>query len=909
MREVLIRASILVLAFAVAMPVFAQQRTGTVDGVVLDEGGVPLPGVTVILTGNNIMGEPATVTDADGQFRFPLVPPGSYTAKAVLPGYQTVHHSEIPVNVGQSAHLTITLESGFEETIEVVAEQVLIDTTSSAVGTNITGDFIGRLANDRQYQMAMEILPGAVEGNNPQMHGASGGDNMYMVDGADSTDPMTRTWSSALNFDNIQDIQIVTGGVSAEYGRGTGALVNLVTKSGSNEFHGTVRMTFADLDWNEDPGADPNNPENSKYFSDATKHVDEKRPAANLGGPILRDKLWFFVSYEKRDKSKFTRRYENWQDAVDDNYTDGSTNYTGEYASAKLTWQPSPSHSIFGNYMIDPIDIPDLYAYIGYNNRTQSADNLREQGGDAFIAEWTGVMSDTVFLTFKYNKKEAPLNNIPNTIDTNYYTWANGGLYFGGSTSEYYTNRNHDIYAGTFTKFIDTASGSHELKAGLEYYDIALDRYSESYPSNTYIRMDGGLDDLDLWYDKYEYTDEGRRGWNNTTQNSVVLYLQDSWRVNANLTLNLGLRVESLQDKANTGEAILDFGWGDRIQPRLGFAYDLNGSNIHGSIGRYHDTIGNYTTRSFADIPDYVRDRYFWDADTYEWDFYRTYVTSPALTSRDDLKSPYMDEITVGYMGRLSQTMAWGVDLIYRTWHDGIEDDDGRDFPEYGNAANDANYHFYNIDKQKEYQGIEFTLRKNLAEDNFQFLASFTYNKTEGVWGDASESTGHADNPYNYYNWYGKRNNYPFMVKFNGSYFAPWGFIFGANFAYYAGPSYNRYGTVVTSADGEWGGDTFSNYYPYEAGSANLPDRWALDLRVEKEFKLSSRLVFGIYFDIFNAFDNQEAVDIDGYIGRLTLVGDEPGAAFTVTSPSSTYLQHDQWQAPRSYFIGVKLDF
>ena len=108
MKEVMIRASILVLAFAVAMPVFAQQRTGTVDGVVLDEGGVALPGVTVILTGNNIMGEPATVTDAAGQFRFPLVPPGAYTAKAVLPGYQTVQHSEIPVNVGQSSHLTIT---------------------------------------------------------------------------------------------------------------------------------------------------------------------------------------------------------------------------------------------------------------------------------------------------------------------------------------------------------------------------------------------------------------------------------------------------------------------------------------------------------------------------------------------------------------------------------------------------------------------------------------------------------------------------------------------------------------------------------------------------------------------------------------------------------------------------------
>ncbi len=901
MRQVVFRFSIVALVFAVALPAMAQQRTGTIEGVVQDDGEVALPGVTVTVSGDNIMGDRSSVSDAKGEFRFVLVPPGLYTVRAVLSGYQTVSQTEVNVAVGQTAHLAMTLSSGFEETIEVVAEKVLIDTTSSAVGTNITGEFIGRLANDRQYQMAMEILPGAVEGNNPQIHGAAGSDNMYMVDGADSTDPMTRTWSSALNFDNIQDIQIVTGGVSAEYGRGTGALVNLVTKSGSNQFHGTLRYTFADLDWNETLKGD------RYYFSDATKHVDEKRPAANLGGPIVRDKMWFFVSYEGRDKSKFITRYDSWEDAVSDTYTDGTTNYTGHYVSGKITWQPVPSHSIFVNYMEDPIDIPDLYAYSGNNNRTQSADNLREQGGEALIAEWTGVMSDNVFLTLKYNYKKAPLNNIPNTIGVTYYTWANGGLYFGGSTSDYRTNRNHDIYAFTYTQFFDTSAGSHEVKAGLEYYDIALDRYSESYPGNELFRMDGGLDEPELYYDKYVYTDEGRRGWNNTTQNSVAFYAQDSWRVNSNLTLNLGLRLETLQDKANTGEAILDFGWGDRVQPRLGFAYDINGSNLHGSLGRYHDTIGNYTSRTFGDIPDYVRDRYAWDTSIMDWVFYRTYTTSAASATRDDLKSPYMDEATIGYMGRLSQTMAFGVDLIFRRWKDGIEDDDGIDRPD--NPANDTNYHFLNLDKQKEYKGIEFTLRKNLAQDNIQFLASYTYSQTEGVWGDSDESTGYADNPYNYYNWYGYRNDYPHMLKFNGSYFMPWGFIVGANAAWYAGPSYNRTATVRTSPDGEWGGEDFGGYYPFKAGSANLPNYWTIDLRLEKEFTLSPRFVFGIYVDVFNLFNNQEPVDIDGWIGRIELEGDQVGAAYTVTSPNDTYLNYTQWQAPRSYFIGVKLDF
>ena len=229
------------LAFAIALPGAAQDRVGHIFGEVVDEGGSVLPGVTVVLSGENIMGDRTAIADVDGAFRFPLVPPGFYIVSASLSGYQSVEQNKVLVSVGQNTQVDITMMSGFKDVIEVTADQVLIDTTSSSLGVNVTGDYMARLANDRQYQMAMEILPGAVEGNNPQMHGAAGSDNMYMVDGADTTDPVTRTWSAALNFDNIQDIQILTGGGPAEYGRGTGALVNVVTKSGSNQFHGTFR--------------------------------------------------------------------------------------------------------------------------------------------------------------------------------------------------------------------------------------------------------------------------------------------------------------------------------------------------------------------------------------------------------------------------------------------------------------------------------------------------------------------------------------------------------------------------------------------------------------------------------------------------------------------------------------------
>jgi len=252
--------------------------------------------------------------------------------------------------------------------------------------------------------------------------------------------------------------------------------------------------------------------------------------------------------------------------------------------------------------------------------------------------------------------------------------------------------------------------------------------------------------------------------------------------------------------------------------------------------------------------------------------------------------------------------MALAVDGIYREWKDGVEDDDGTDFPD--NPAADGNYHYLNVDKVREYKGVEFALRKNLGDSGIQFLASYTLSWTDGIWGNDDEVTGWGDNPYNYYHRWGPTSgDIRHMLKFTGTWLLPLGFQVGANAAYYSGQPYNRYATVLTSDEGIWGGDEFGNYYVYEAGSARYPAWWFVDLRLEKRFDFGNRMSLSVYADIFNLFNNQQSRERSGFIGEGTLVNDEPGAEFTLTEPNDNYLEWSLWQAPRSYYFGVRFEF
>ncbi len=586
----------LVAVIGLAIPAGAQGvQTGSLEGNVTDNNGEALPGVTVSVTSPSLQGARNTVSDANGAFRFPSLPPGSdYTLSLVLEGFDAENRTGIPVRVGSATQIQAIMSlSQFGEVIEVTADRVVVDTTKSSVDYSVEFDDLDKLANNRWYQDVMEMAPGVQQGNNPSVQGQSGTANLYLVDGVDTSDPRTQTWGKAVNFDSIQEVQVKTAGHAAEYGRAPGGIINLVTKSGGNEFHGTFRWVESRAEWGSDW-------DEGKAGGGRT---DESRPIVTFGGPILRDKLWFFLGYEKRDNSRGFSWYATEEDKENGDLSQGRTSYAGDYANAKITWQATPNHMFAAFYNEDPIDLSPLQrGWYGssYNIATERA---QFQGGWDGSLQWTGVFTDNFFMSSKLqiHRQELSVNPTSPTWNERPYQYDYvSGYYYGAPSSQYISNRFRDALLVDGTYFLDAGKSSHEIKVGIEVqkFEPQIGTYhNEMGYTYTY----GGEP-----YRRYTWTDQ--LGPTSNDQDFAAIYAQDELRA-GKLTVNFGLRFTSTDIKNNEGQSVQKFSMTDMIAPRLGFAYDLNGNSLNASIGRFYFEPTNYLGTYF-NVADEIYSRY-----------------------------------------------------------------------------------------------------------------------------------------------------------------------------------------------------------------------------------------------------------------------------------------------------------
>lgn len=882
----------------------AVEKTGLFSGIVSDNEGIALPGVSITLTGTPLQGSRTAVTNERGFFRFPLLPTGkdAYQATFILPGFKKVNLMEITIELGKTSYWDVTMETTtIEEEITVVALTPIIDLKSSTQQVIISKDLIETLANDRQYQMIMAIMPGAIPGNNPYMLGGSASDNIYLVDGMDSTDPLTKTWSTAMNFDTFEELQVITTGAPAEFGRGTGAVINIVTKSGSNSLHGLARLHVTKTDWNaEAQGA-------RYYFSDSTKYLNETRPAVNLGGPIIRDRLWFFAAWEKRNKWKPSAVYqdfEDWQDLVP---TEGKAYYRGYYLSGKLTFALSSSNSIMVQYMTDPIDFRN-YAYRGYSNTPPGSDVTQEQGGWNMNSEWTSILGPNTYVAVRFNMKRNELNQVAGgseTPDSNYDgpVYRRGDVYYGAARTDYHSERYHNQYQLTLSHFAETGFGIHDLKLGVDFLDISNQSQNNSYPSGEYIRYHYDAVATPIY--RYVFTAKT----DPVKKSSAVwaFFIQDKWEVVPNLTLNIGLRAEMGKWKNHAGETIIDWGLGSMIAPRLGVAYNLKGNKISANFGRYYDlyswwVVDNFQPDEFTRYYDLYYGAYYGFP---TWNLVGTYLYAGggSLTTTDKLTPSYMDEIGLGYEHILTPTISVGIDLLHRAWKNRIDDYD-YDLDHVWHFSNETDFPDGWGKTYKKYDALILRFKKNLGDDKFQFLTSYTLSRLKGF--DAADSDSQwGDSVYQDYNTLGfLPNDIRHMVKFNGNYFLPYGFNVGMNLYWFSGTPYTEYGYAYNSV-----GADYYRYYIEPRGSRRYPATWRIDLRMEKKFTFFNRVSITAYADIFNVLNNQIEIVRSNNIGDIILEGEAVGADYTIETASLNYGNFTQWFPPTSYFIGVKIEF
>ena len=229
------------LLLAWSMPLRAQ-TTGRIQGQVLDSQGATVPGATVTVTSPALQGAQTQVTDAEGRFRFLALPPGTYSAKVELASFQTVEQANIEVGLDRTVTLPITMQlAGVAATVNVEASSPVIDTQSTTIGINATAETFNRLPVQRDIYSIARLAPGATDdGVGPAVLGSTGAENQYIVEGLNTTGVERAEKGKQLNFDFVEEIEVKTGGLPAEYGRATGGVINVITKSGGNTFRGSL---------------------------------------------------------------------------------------------------------------------------------------------------------------------------------------------------------------------------------------------------------------------------------------------------------------------------------------------------------------------------------------------------------------------------------------------------------------------------------------------------------------------------------------------------------------------------------------------------------------------------------------------------------------------------------------------
>jgi len=934
-----------VLISMTAVPAGAQQF-GTLMGTIVDDSKQPIPGVSVTLTGPVLQGSRTAETEADGSFRFTPIPPGKdYKITCVLEGFQTAVKSGIGVSLNAESKMgQVEMKLGdVTETVNVTGKAVAVDTTKSSIDSNVDWGLIDTLATNRSFQTIMSMAPGTQVSanpyspvNNPKVHGSDDDDNLYLINGFNQTDPRSLTWGNAINYDTIAEVQLQTAGFEAEFGRTAGGVINLVTKSGGNEVHGTLRYVQASRNYQKSPGTysycDPTNVfcEEDGARVDNPKHGDvtttEKRPEATIGGFILKDSLWYYLSYERRNREQDFARLEpgpcttTGDQTIYDclNAKNDTSDYAGHYLSGKLTYQINPSHTLVGYYNTDPIDISNVFGRYYGDFFSESTEVIQKQGGYLASLGLTSIFGQSTFTDLKLSNYDAPLDNVPQHPSTTptYYD-INQGYLFGGALYDYRSIRQNQDLNLSVSQFVDNLLGSHSFKGGVEYLKTKTTESVVYYPNglaygNSFIDYNHPEQDVFLTA-KVLQCPNGQDGpgcingvFDNVHKaNYAAFYLQDKWQVKG-FTFNLGVRLETLDIKNNQDKTVHKFGFGDRIMPRAGFAYDLTntglewlaGSAVHGSWSRFRQFVSSLLGDNFDVLPGYAI--YYYEPDYVTPSGDDPYPLAGAAVLDRKIRVPYVDEWTLGYEQKLGKTASIGFNYINRKYLDGIvfKNPNEEDFSLV------TNLDFPNT----KYDALEVTLKKAFAEDRLQFLASYTHSfHNEGLASYSAKGATFAG-PGGYgtcapeFCDKGRQTQLdsPNLIKFNGSYNYPWGVAgtttLGVSDYYYSGAVWGAYTVKLHNGSYIVVPDT-------ELGDRNVGSWNRLDLHLEHQVKVDKwgGLGFSIYGDIFNVLNRQSALNRIGYRGYDLSPEDPP------TNPYYGY--PTRFQNPRVYQWGVKLEF
>jgi len=701
-------------------------RTGLVTGTVVDVNAAALPGVTVQLKGER--GDMTAISDADGAFKFFFVIPDTYTVRVDLEGFQPAE-GIIIVSAGGRAELTLQMQEAIGEEIVVTAESPMISKFDVSAGGTLGKDELNVIAAESRYmQASLNFLPGVV--NNaysqafymfePQLQGHEGTRNANYIDGVDTSfsrlSGSTRLFVPSYAFG---EVKVKSTGADAQYSRVSGGYITTTLKSGTNRLRGGASYYMRNLDWDKN------------YDLITVEQPDEIKAALelSLGGPIVKDKLWFFLGYGDREDPGVGQLASG---------TNIDVGMVYESTLAKLDWRPSTSHSVSATYIESPNQVvspcptcADQYTVV-----------RAAFGAEMIGLGWNWAINDSLFLDAHVAVQDTIADRAPYAPEGDqqpgydiWQPWGNDFAYRDLLTNFYWSGVERVLGIGPVSfprdqmnASLEWFAGNHDVKGGIDYQEVAWESAAivvDRVRGRGYNPEAPGGFDMPSDYREFYKLEDGQVARNQSE--SIALYVRD--RITANRwTLNLGLRVDQQKHTTDVGVVTVD---ATDVAPRASVVYDVKGDGrmlLSATAGRYVTAIPQNWSALYNEMPSGTRfyDMYNWNPATEAYDIFVRSVL-PGSVAVTEVDAWGKDEFALGFDWSFHPVWALKTKLVY--WK---TDDITQAYEQVDAGGNIILVQENNPWAEMEHMGLNLSVRRRFR-NNWSFAGSYAYAETTGT--------------------------------------------------------------------------------------------------------------------------------------------------------------------------------
>jgi len=849
----------------------ATEQTGKLRGTVMNADGEAIEGAVVRVTSDALQGVRSSKSGASGKFYIPALPPGSYDIQAEYDGFRTWTKKQLRISMGTSFNLDIVLSAAeVSESVTIVDDRPVIDTTTSTTGSVVTREQIQALPISRSYQGATKNAPGVTGGSNPNAQGGSSRENKWLLDGANTTDPVTGTFSFNFNLDAIEEIEVITGAFRAENGGSMGAIINVRTRSGSNKLSGGLSGYYSNGNWSPKRDASFTPDGRSIEGSEFDRESSGVNLAAHLGGPLIKNKVWFFSSL------LYMRNVSTSGGSRSPRLFEGYNVFT------KITATPFRNNQFVLSIHNGPANI---------SNRRQSylvdpeAQRAQYQNSLVVGAEWKWFIANNVHTRVHYTHMKTDIDVTPQPCTwrdddrfkqceegqtegyIDFITPGRIGIRGARSTdNNYYYSLNdrwRDALRATVTAYLVSPFGTHELKGGFELEWMKADN-TFAYTGNIYYvdRLEDASDSSSTI--NYYWRETGGQLYQRNVGESQFVFLQDTWEPVSGLTIDLGLKYDRAVMRNDIGEKIVGF---DMVSPVGGISWDPTGrqlAKLYAGGGVVIDesrlSIASFLDKNGLGRKLYLGPYFSGRSTNYSFDQYSIDRGQSNYEKFADLTTPRVYNIVAGFEVQPGFMTAIGVTGSVKLFRHLWEDDEVNYIWNGGGTnsigvINGQQDYFFRLRTPaaatRNWYGLTFYVKRQMFK-NLLLDINYTMSMTRGL--TSTHITAALDNasqrPYEYGWLYTDR---PHVLKASAAYRTPIGLTLAGTLNVTSGSRFDR------QYYAEKGG--YANYVAERGTFDSVNPWWSLDIKLQYALKLP----FGAGWasvELNNVTNNRQATGI-----------------------------------------------